>query len=297
MDELISVIMSVYNETNSELKLSINSILTQTYKSMEFIIVDDNPDNMRIREFLKNLSDNRIRILHNDKNKGLVYSLNKALKNAKGNIIARMDADDIAINNRLEMEYFFLKEHDLDLIGSWIKLINTNNDEIGELNFPVTSKGVNHQIKYGSCLAHPTWMGKREIFFKLNGYRDIPYCEDYDFLLRAIKNGCKLGNIPYYGLNYRIRDNGISHLNQNEQSVIRRFLAKNRNQIDVIDIDKYIVSEKFAQEVYNLNIYENAKNEFREHNLYALLKLIRNKNLYIYLREKYVSIILRNFYK
>lgn len=71
-DKLISVIMSVYNETNEELESSVNSILSQTYKNLEFIIIDDNPDNARIRDFLKNQTDPRIRVIYNTENKGLV---------------------------------------------------------------------------------------------------------------------------------------------------------------------------------------------------------------------------------
>ena len=299
MSELISVIMSVYNETNRDLELSINSILEQTYKEIEFVIIDDNPDNIRIREFLEKQSDSRIKILYNEKNRGIVYSLNRALESINGNIIARMDADDIAEKNRLEIEYSYLKKYDLDLIGMWIKLIDGHNSEIGELKFPITSRGIEKQIKYGGCLAHPTWMGKKEVFNKLNGYRFIPCCEDYDFLLRAIRCGYKLGNVPIYGLNYRIRENGISLSNQNKQLVIRRFLSKRRKNIDLINIDcidKFIKSEKFVKEVHHLDYYEKIKNEFKNHKFVAIIQLICNKNLYIYLYEKYASIIYRKIY-
>ena len=147
-DKLISVIMSVYNETNEELESSVNSILSQTYKNLEFIIIDDNPDNARIRNFLKNQTDPRIRVIYNTENKGLVYSLNLALDNTNGSVIARMDADDIAESNRLEKEFLFLKKNDLDLVGSWIKLIDTKDNRVGQMEFPTTHKGIIHQIKY-----------------------------------------------------------------------------------------------------------------------------------------------------
>lgn len=294
--ESISVIMSVYNETNSELESSINSILAQTYDRLEFIVIDDNPDNVRIRKFLESESDSRIKILYNHQNMGLVYSLNKALKNASGSIIARMDADDIAEKNRLEMEYLYLKKYNLDLVGTWIKLINTQNGELGALKFPTTSRGINHQIKYGGCLAHPTWLGKKELFSRLCGYRYIPYCEDYDFLLRAIKNGYKLGNVPQYGLNYRVREGGISLSNQNKQLVIRRFLSKQKSQIESIQIDKFIESKEFTREVHRLEAYEKAKKELKNHNKLAALKVITNKNLYVHLYEKYASLISRILY-
>ena len=296
-DKLISVIMSVYNETNEELESSVNSILSQTYKNLEFIIIDDNPDNARIRNFLKNQTDPRIRVIYNTENKGLVYSLNLALDNTNGSVIARMDADDIAESNRLEKEFLFLKKNDLDLVGSWIKLIDTKDNIVGQMEFPTTHKGIIHQIKYGGCLAHPSWLGKKDVFTELNGYRAIPYCEDYDFLLRAIKKGYNLGNIPCYCLNYRIRENGISNSNKNIQIAIRRYLAKNRNQIDKLDISKYLNSEEFLFEIHQLDLYELAKKNFRDHKSFSLLKLLKNKNLYSYLQEKYVSTIVRKVYK
>lgn len=288
-DKLISVIMSVYNETNEELESSVNSILSQTYKNLEFIIIDDNPDNTRIRNFLKNQTDPRIRVIYNTENKGLVYSLNLALDNTKGCIIARMDADDIAEKDRLEREYLYFKKYNLDLVGSWIRLINEQNKEIGKMEFPTTSRGIKYQIKYGGCLPHPTWMGKKKIFLELGGYRSIPFCEDYDFLLRAIKKGYRLGNVPYYSLNYRIRESGISCSNKNKQLAIRRFLSKHRKQIDIVNINNYINSETLKKEICKLDIYEESKKEFKEYKLFAVLKLISNKNLYIYLQEKCVS--------
>lgn len=131
MSELISIIMSVYNETDSVLALSVDSILSQSYSNFEFIIVDDNPNNTQIRDFLKRQSDPRIVRIYNKENRGLVYSLNKALKVAKGSIIARMDADDISEKDRIEKEYRYLKNHNLDLVGTWIHLIDSQNNKIG----------------------------------------------------------------------------------------------------------------------------------------------------------------------
>ena len=294
-DKLISVIMSVYNETIEELESSVNSILAQTYKKLEFIIIDDNPSNPRVRDFLKKQTDTRIRVIYNTENKGLVYSLNLALGNANGSVIARMDADDIAENTRLEKEFFFLKKNDLDLVGSWINLIDTKDNIVGQMEFPTTHEGIIHQIKYGGCLAHPTWLGKKDIFTELNGYRTIPFCEDYDFLLRAIKKGYNLGNVPCYCLNYRIRENGISNSNKNRQIAIRRYLAKNRKQIDKIDISKYLDSDEFSFEIHQLDLYELAKKNFRDHKPFSLLKLLKNKNLYSYLQEKYINAVVRRF--
>ena len=300
MSELISIIMSVYNETDSVLALSVDSILSQSYSNFEFIIVDDNPNNTQIRDFLKRQSDPRIVRIYNKENRGLVYSLNKALKVAKGGIIARMDADDISEKDRIEKEYRYLKNHNLDLVGTWIHLIDSQNNKIGELKFPITSKGINQHIKLGGCIAHPSWMGKREVFVELNGYRSIPYCEDYDFLLRAIKAGFRMGNVPMFGLQYRIRKEGISLSNQNKQLTMRRYLARNRKKEEKIRMDSiedFLMSDKFQKEVAKLNDYENVKKNFKNKEFNASVHLICNKNFYIYLYEKLMSMLYKKLYK
>ncbi len=102
--------MSTYNETVEELKKAIDSILTQTFKNFEFIIILDNPQNYEhkkvINEYLS--KDKRIIFLINESNIGLAASLNEGIENAKGDYIARMDADDISMPNRLEKEYNYL---------------------------------------------------------------------------------------------------------------------------------------------------------------------------------------------
>lgn len=299
MEELISVIMSVYNETESDLSQSIQSILKQTYKNIEFIIVDDNPENNRIKEILLQQTDPRIKIIYNKKNMGLVYSLNEALKHANGKFIARMDADDVSVKNRIENEYKYLTKQKLDLVGTWIELIDDQNKNIGKIKFPTTTTGIIKQIRFGGCMAHPTWFGKYEVFSSLNGYREISYCEDYDFLLRAINKGYKLANVPYYGLNYRIRKNGISLSNKNKQIVIMRFLAHNRMNIDLVTekiLEEYKESLKYKNELLQLREYEMSKEGLYNHQFGAIIQVLKNKNLYKYLYEKFISAIYRKLY-
>ena len=102
----ISVIMSAYKEDEKWLRASIESILNQSFQDFEFIIVLDNPDAKKLDYIIKEYKErfSKIKYFKNKKNMGLVYSLNFALKHAKGEYIARMDADDIEIPTRLEEE-------------------------------------------------------------------------------------------------------------------------------------------------------------------------------------------------
>ena len=109
MEDLISVIMSTYNESLDEIKKSAESVLGQTYKKIEYIVVLDNPQNTEIKSYFRTLPDSRIKLIENKTNVGLVRSLNKALQIAKGTYIARMDADDISASDRLPKIWTYMR--------------------------------------------------------------------------------------------------------------------------------------------------------------------------------------------
>ena len=190
---LVSILMSTYNETPKELDESINSILHQTYSNFEFLIINDNPNNCELEETLKTYVDSRIRIIRNEKNLGLVKSLNAGLKLCEGQYVARMDADDISRQSRIQDELLYLKKNHLDMIGSYIETIDEHGETIKSLmRFPEKHNQIAKFMRWGSCSCHPTWFLKREVCLKLHGYRKTPHCEDYDFMLRAINNGSKI---------------------------------------------------------------------------------------------------------
>lgn len=259
----ISVIMSVYNETVDELSSSIDSIIKQTYQNIEFIIVDDNPKNKNIKTVVHKIKDPRIKFIENKKNVGLVQSLNKAINQATGCFIARMDADDISKRNRLEDELHYVERNKLDVVGSFLEIIDENGVVRKEsMNFPTTASHVKFFMRWGSCLAHPTWLVRREVYQKLNGYRNIPSCEDYDFILRAIAHGYKVGNIPKVELSYRIRQSGVSKSHESQQFLLRDYLARNRKRIDLLteeSIAKFLESREFQEQLKQLSHYKKLK--------------------------------------
>lgn len=259
----ISVIMSVYNETVDELSSSIDSIIKQTYQNIEFIIVDDNPKNKNIKTVVHKIKDPRIKFIENKKNVGLVQSLNKAISQATGCFIARMDADDISKRNRLEDELHYVERNKLDVVGSFLEIIDENGVVRKEsMNFPTTASHVKFFMRWGSCLAHPTWLVRREVYQKLNGYRNIPSCEDYDFILRAIAHGYKVGNIPKVELSYRIRQSGVSKSHESQQFLLRDYLARNRKRIDLLteeSIAKFLESREFQEQLKQLSHYKKLK--------------------------------------
>lgn len=227
--KLISVIMSTYNEEPTWLDDSIRSILLQSYDNLEFIIIIDNPKN---NELIKQIEyyarqDARIKIVFNNENLGLVKSLNKGLEVARGFYILRIDADDIAELDRIEKQKEYLEKNKTDLVFSGMKIINEQGDSLYYTNLSeIESKLVSKLMTITNISNHPTWFAKAEVFYTLNGYRDIKHCEDYDFLLRAIKMGYKIGKMGGYTISYRIRDNSISRKNAFEQFLNANNLAK-----------------------------------------------------------------------
>ena len=114
----ISVVMATYNTELSMLKEAVDSILDQTFKDFEFIIIDDGSDNGS-DVYLRSVRDGRVKIIYNPHNIGITKSLNIGFKHAKGKYIARMDADDISVPTRFEKEYDYMERHpDVIVCGS-----------------------------------------------------------------------------------------------------------------------------------------------------------------------------------
>ena len=194
MIHLVSVIMSTYNESEDYIRASVGSILQQTLKELELIIVIDNPENEQAVKTVSAFaeSDGRVVVLRNEKNLGLVRSLNKAIAAAKGEVLARMDADDISLPQRLERQLAFMKREGADIVGAVTQYIDANGKATEGSHRYRTEEQLLKALQFENGLCHPTWMVRREVYEQLGGYRDIDSCEDYDFILRALEKGFRI---------------------------------------------------------------------------------------------------------
>lgn len=272
MSEKISVIMPVYNESKEYVEHSLGSLLRQTYKNIEVVIIIDNPKNQKVIEYIaeQSLYDQRIRIIKNKKNIGLSKSLNRALKVVTGSYIARMDADDIAKEDRLYRQLSFLKENNLDLVGSNVLDIDENGELIGTgTTYPTTSLKIYRYLRYGDCLPHPTWLGKRKVFETMEGYRDIVACEDYDFVLRGRLKGFRYGVIKEPLLYYRINTKGISQTNSMKQRLTSYLLQNAYKKGEVCSMEQ--VNDGIAYKKSKSNL-EKIYISYREY----MNKIMRN---------------------
>ena len=217
---IISVIMATYNEPLSYLKLAIESILNQTFKDFEFIIILDNPNNQEIENLIKQYQqkDNRIVFLKNEKNLWLATSLNRWIEIAKWKYIARMDADDISEKNRFEEQIKYFQENDNDILFTWTKLIDENWNKVWE--FEPKKEEVENFEKYifvKPLWVHPTLMIKSEILKKFKYDKKNSGAEDLELWLNCIENWYKFWVVEKILFNYREpnidnRDKRISRL-------------------------------------------------------------------------------------
>lgn len=204
MRPLISVLIPAYN-VEEYIEEAVASILNQTYTNLEIIIIDDCSADSTGYICSKLIhKDNRIKFYKNDKNSGIAVTLNRALKLSTGEYILRMDADDISQDNRIEVLFEYLVNNKVDIVGSSTITIDSNGNEIGRY-YPLKNHlDIINTLKYATPLLH-IWLCKKNLYEKVGDYR-YPPVEDYDFLLRCVKYGAKLANVPECLYKVRLRD-------------------------------------------------------------------------------------------
>ena len=253
----ISVIMPNYNG-EEYLVEAIESILHQTFKNFEFIIIDDgSTDNSMniIKRYAKR--DKRIKLLVNKHNLGIIRTLNRGLRIARGKYIARMDSDDISLSNRFEIQYNFLENNpDIFLIGTSFRYINEKGRILYTFKVNYSPEKIKTDCWKKSLIHHPTVMFHNEagIFYREKAI----FCEDRDLWLRLIFQGKKMKVIEEVLLNYRLRENSICNSKGNQQKLfIKEVLKWHKNRLLAIE-EGYnsfnpdtILTRKFRANDYN----------------------------------------------
>jgi glycosyltransferase involved in cell wall biosynthesis len=209
---LVSFIMSVYKESEDYLRQSINSMLYQDYENIEIIIVNDFPDrdlSEIINEVCADCS-RTITLIDNESNLGLAISLNVAIKNTKGIYIARMDADDISVHDRISVQVQYMEDNNFDLIGGQIEKIDFSGRSLGRSFLPTDSKKLMKIFKYTTAAFHPTWLVKSSVFSEVKYNETFSVAQDYEFLSVLFERGFKISNVPQVVLQYRIQEDSLS---------------------------------------------------------------------------------------
>ena len=197
---VISVIMPVYNG-EKYLAEAIDSILSQTFSDFELIIIDDGStdDSLAILKKYQAI-DVRVRVFSRE-NKGVSNTLNECICLARGEWIAHMDQDDIALPQRFEKQLQHLAETGADICGSWIQLFGISSSEI--VKYAQTDAAIKVELLFMSAFAHPTVVVKTSLIKQLYYDNAWNFIQDYDLWIRAAQVGWKMANVPEVLLRYR----------------------------------------------------------------------------------------------
>ena len=199
----VSFLMAVY-DGEIYLDEAIQSVLNQTLHDFEFIIINDGSTDgtAKIIERYRR-EDGRIRA-YEQPNRGLVVALNRGLELARGEYVARMDADDISVPERVATQVAFMDAHqEVGICGTWIETIGTPHGDVRR--YPTDDATIRSWLLFESVLAHPSIVMRRELLMKTGLSYDAGYvhAEDYDLWVRAARHTA-LANIPEVLLRYRL---------------------------------------------------------------------------------------------
>ena len=285
MDNLISVVLPVYNG-EEYLEESIESILNQSYQNFELIIINDgstDDSQMIIKKYLFN--DKIIYISRS--NKGLIKTLNEAIRISNGTYIARMDQDDICFPNRLEKQLNFIRKTNSILTGTQGYLINNEGNKIGKVNLPLEHKAIVKSLcKLSSGFIHPSVMFNKEAVQNIGGYNhNYQHAEDFDLFLRLSRIG-KITNQENRLIYLRKHETNDSFLNAEDQitnSIISKEVFCNSNFDDTelkvyLKYKEKVKSNRFHVLYIKLHTFiilnENIQDR-RTFSMLILLKIIR----------------------
>ncbi len=185
----VTVLMSVYNGERY-LAEAIDSILRQTYREFELLVIDDCSTDGSAA-ILAGLDDPRLRVLTNPTNIGLTRSLNRGLREASGELIARMDDDDVATPRRLELQTEFFRRHpETMVLGGAFTIVETDTGETTTMDVPTDPEELMATLLFRNVIGHPLAMFPRATVMELGGYNEaVRYSQDYELWLRLGQRG------------------------------------------------------------------------------------------------------------
>lgn len=203
-----SVLMSVYKNDKTEyVKLAIDSILNQTLKPDQYVIMIDGPISDDLKKILLDYEkkDKIVELHFRDKNLGLGLTLNEGLNYCKYEYVARMDADDEALPNRFEEQIKYLENNrEVDVIGANMYEYDEEMKKIiSQKNVPETDKELKEYVKFRNPINHPTVIFKKDRVLEVGSYEDFPLFEDYYLWAKLVSNNCTFYNIQKPLYNFR----------------------------------------------------------------------------------------------
>jgi glycosyltransferase involved in cell wall biosynthesis len=246
---LVSVIMSVHNG-EAYLKKAIDSIYSQTYTHWELIIMDDCSNEITKSILALYSADPKIKIKTQLIQKGLTKNLNEAIELCNGEFIARMDADDICINTRLEEQInYLLRNNNTDALATFITLIDENDNPVGtwtDDRAATTHNKIKRLLPYRNCIAHPTIMIRKKVLAQYKYNDEQINSQDWDLWLRMTADNLIIEKINTPLLLYRIHSKSVTSISNTNSAYAKK------QKIYKIYLKNIAAKKRFTP--FNLNI-------------------------------------------
>lgn len=243
--------MPVYN-AEMFLHEALASIMSQTFTDFECIIVNDASTDASTT-IIRSFKDERIILLENDCNRGVTYSLNRAIENARGEYLVRMDADDIMHPDRIAKQVEAMQRNpEIAVLSSKIRFINAEGEETGYWNhdqISTTADEIRNLMPATNCIAHPSVMMRREVILKFGYSYKQKGAEDWDLWLRLLNAGYRIEKLDEVLLNYRVHHSSVSAKDK-EREVLERRLMRVRYVFLLEELRKLRLSAFLFRIVY-----------------------------------------------
>ena len=224
----LSCIMSNYNTDPAYLQKAIESVLNQTFRDFELIIVDDCSTDMRSKKLIETLSvkDSRIKPVYNNVNMGLAASLNRAIAFSSGEYVIRFDTDDICFRNRFEQQYKYIEKTATDVVGSFVQLFGNEYKLVSTMFYE--EEYIDAQLLFSCYLYHPSTIIRKEFLISSGAEYDSDFekAEDFDFWVRCKEAGAKICMMPEVLLGYRMHAKSVCHVSKDKQTELTEQICK-----------------------------------------------------------------------
>ena len=248
----ISVVIPTYNRESKILK-SINSVLNQTYKNIEVLVIDDNSTD-NTKDVVKSIKDKRLKYIKLPKNMGSCYARNIGIKKAKGKYITFQDSDDVYDSKKIEKQYLNLKNNKSDMDFCKVKIIKKDNSIIFPNDEQIKSINENKildELCNGNFISTQAIFVKRKIIKKYMFDEDLQRLQDFDLVLRMIPN-----------INCSFTDEVLVNL-YNQKDSISNDYNKLKQSIDIISNKNYLLDETQTNNLFEL--LKKYEKEYEEH--------------------------------
>ena len=299
-EPLVSVVMATYNTEYYMLREAIESVINQTYTNWELILIDDCSTKYNDFSFIDEYHDDRIHLYHNEENLGCTKCFNKGIRLSKGKYIARLDADDISLPKRLELQVKYMEKHkDIKVLSCRIALFGKSHGAV--VLMPNNTEYLRAIMLFYNCIHHSSVLLRRSLFDVDNMYYDesFKYAQDYDLWVQIFKDGDYIRHLPKCLVLIRVHDSQISSSErkiEQEQFISRICKNQLRNIYKISDRDinvrNRLVDRSFSNDAItdkDINVWaHNVLERNREQNIY------NQHYLKLAFASIYISFIRRN---